>query len=85
MFSTHREGTPSYARDFLFLDNSLTGIASFRYGTYTNPIRMSNVYQLVGSKTTTISSSSTDTQYPSAKAVYDYVDTMITQAIGGSY
>lgn len=36
-------------------------------------------------KVTTISSASTNTEYPSALAVYNYVDTMITQAIGGSY
>lgn len=36
-------------------------------------------------KVTSISSQSTNEQYPSAKAVYDYIDTTITQAIGGEY
>ena len=33
--------------------------------------------EMTSNKTTSISSSSTDTQYPSAKATYDYVDTKI--------
>ena len=32
-------------------------------------------------KTTTLSSSSTNTQYPSAKCVYDYIDEVIGEAI----
>ncbi len=34
---------------------------------------------------TSLSSSSTDAQYPSAKCVYDYVAAQIAGAIGGSY
>jgi hypothetical protein len=36
-------------------------------------------------KTTTISTSSTDEQYPSAKAVYDYVQSAIVSSLGGNY
>lgn len=41
--------------------------------------------RLALTKTDTISSSSTSSQIPSAEAVYNYVDSMITSAIGGSY
>ena len=34
---------------------------------------------------TSLSSGSTDAQYPSAKCVYDYVASQIAGAIGGSY
>ena len=36
-------------------------------------------------KVTSISSSSTDTQYPSAKCVYDAINNAIGSALGGSY
>ena len=36
-----------------------------------------SVYELISNKTTSLSSSSTDTQYPSAKCVYDYIDTIV--------
>ena len=36
-------------------------------------------------KTTTITSSSTNNEYPSAKAVYDLVQSMITDALEASY
>lgn len=46
-------------------------------------------YEASANKVTSISSSSTDTQYPSAKCVYDAIedaiDTSITQVLGGSY
>lgn len=53
-------------------------------GTLENVITGKNL-ETANNKVTSISSSSTDTQYPSAKAVYDYIDTMITSAIGGAY
>ena len=40
-------------------------------------------YQLVSERTTTVSSSSTDNEYPTAKAVYDYVEYAISD-VGGS-
>ncbi len=36
-------------------------------------------------KVTSISSSSTDTQYPSAKCVYDAINNAIGSVLGGSY
>jgi hypothetical protein len=36
-------------------------------------------------KVTTISANSTDTEYPSALAVKNYVDSQISGAIGGAY
>lgn len=42
-------------------------------------------YEVISNKVASISSSSTNTEYPSAKAVYDYIDITITQAIGGAY
>ncbi len=36
-------------------------------------------------KVTSISSSSTDTQYPSAKCVYDAINNAIGNVLGGSY
>lgn len=41
--------------------------------------------QTTSNLVTSISSSSTDTQYPSAKCVYDAINTAIGTAIGGSY
>lgn len=41
--------------------------------------------QTTANKVTSLSSSSTDTQYPSAKCVYDAINTAIGTAIGGSY
>lgn len=36
-----------------------------------------SIYELISNKTTSLTSSSTDTQYPSAKCVYDYIDTIV--------
>ena len=46
-----------------------------------------STYQLEekANKTTTISESSTDTQYPSAKAVYDFVNNTLGTIINGDY
>lgn len=41
--------------------------------------------ETTGNKTTTISANSTDTEYPSALAVKNYVDSQISGAIGGAY
>jgi len=44
-----------------------------------------NGKESLSNKVTSISASSTDTEYPSAKAVYNLMQTTITSAIGGIY
>lgn len=41
--------------------------------------------ETIGNKVTTLSSASTNTQYPSAKAVYDFVNNAIGNVINGEY
>lgn len=47
--------------------------------------RANYTLELISNKTKTISEASTDTQYPSAKAVYDFVKTTLGTIINGDY
>lgn len=47
-------------------------------------IQLSDTYELKGNKTTTISSSSTDLQYPSARAVYNAIPSSINGLTSGT-
>ena len=61
----------------LVSSSSLSAVAtSGSYNDLNNKPDLS-VYELSSNKVTSISSSSTDTQYPSAKCVYDYIDTIV--------
>lgn len=53
-------------------------------GTLENVITGKNL-ETATNKVTSLSSSSTDTEYPTAKCVYDYINSQINDAIGGAY
>ncbi len=53
-------------------------------GTLENVITGKNL-ETATNKVTSLSSSSTDTEYPTAKCVYDYINAQINSAIGGAY
>ena len=57
---------------------------SNKFVTQTEKTKIGTAEQ-TSNKVTTISSTSTDDEYPSAGAVYRYIDASITQVIGGSY
>ena len=71
----------SYVKNQLDYATSNTTYALSAYQGYI----LNTTKENSSNKVVTISSTSTDTEYPSAKAVYEYIDTMITSAIGGSY
>lgn len=69
------------ASDIYFI--SVNDMTVYRIGLGLSNNWYQNVYQNEQStnKTTSLSSASTDTQYPSAKAVYDYVQNSITNVL----
>lgn len=84
LFVTHREVYPFYDNDFIYIGTRNSEIFYYWQGQ-ANIVNFSDAWQKTSNLVQSISSTSETYQYPSAKAVYDYVDTMITQAIGGSY
>jgi hypothetical protein len=83
----------------LSLTNNISRIDKVRLSLYFNVVdgvatsvtqgtlyRMERFYlETTANKTTTISANSTNTEYPSALAVKNYVDSQISGAIGGAY
>jgi hypothetical protein len=73
------------ASDIYFI--SVNGTIIYRIGLNNKNNWYQNAYQneLSANKVTTLSESSTDTQYPSAKAVYDFVENLLGTIINGDY
>lgn len=73
------------ASEYTFEQYDSAGRVNFiSKGTLENVITGKNL-ETATNKVTSLSSSSTDTEYPTAKCVYDYINSQINDAIGGAY